>query len=110
VKGIVTCMLVLHGEQTLFLHDVLYVPNIHRTVLVLLKLGFNLYFHENDVNMSLKTSSYGIGYFLDGFIVLDVDYNTYNVCFSLFASYTNYENDVTFMAWKARSFKPTTNE
>ena len=34
---------------------------------------------------------------------IDVDYNTNNICFSLFAFCTNYVNDVTFMAWKARS-------
>jgi hypothetical protein len=69
-------------------------------VLVLLKLGFNLYFHENSVNLSLETSFYGNGYLLDVFIVLDVDYNTSNICFSLFTSSTNCENSVTL--WHAR--------
>jgi hypothetical protein len=69
-------------------------------VLVLLKLGFNLYFHENSVNLSLETSFYSNGYLLDVFIVLDVDYNTSNVCFFLFTSSTNCENSVTL--WHAR--------
>lgn len=48
-------------------------------VLVLLKLGFDLYFHENSVNLLLEISFYGNGYLLDGFIALDIDYNTSNV-------------------------------
>ena len=48
VKGKGTCKLVLHGGQTLLLHDVLYASNIHRNlifVLVLLKFDFNWYFY-----------------------------------------------------------------
>jgi hypothetical protein len=44
-------------------------------MLVLLKLRFNKYFHENRVNLYLKTSLFGDGHFLNGFIVLNVDYN-----------------------------------
>jgi hypothetical protein len=59
-------------------------------MLVLLKLRFNKYFHENRVNLYLKTSLFGDGHFLNGFIVLNVDYNISNVSFSLFTYSSHY--------------------
>ena len=67
----------MRGGCTLFLHDVLFAPKIRRnlvSVLVLVRLVFSVNFHKNGVDLCLGTSYYGSGYFLDGFIVLDVDY------------------------------------
>ncbi|KAF8031044.1 hypothetical protein BT93_D0278 [Corymbia citriodora subsp. variegata] len=53
VKGIGTCQLNMRGGRTLFLHDVLYAPKIRRnlvSVLVLVKFGFNLNFHNSGVD------------------------------------------------------------
>ncbi len=56
VKGIGTCRLVMRDGRTLLLHDVLYAPNIRRnlvSVLVLMKMGFQLFFSDNFVKLSL---------------------------------------------------------
>jgi hypothetical protein len=77
----------------LFPHDVQYALKRHHILfymLVLLKLRFNKYFHENRVNLYLKTSLFGDGHFLNGFIVLNVDYNISNVSFSLFTYSSHY--------------------
>lgn len=76
VKGIGTCKLVLHEGRTLYLHDVLYAPDIRRnllSVLVLMKLGFNLFFMDDNVRLCLGTTVYGFGYVLNGFIVMNVE-------------------------------------
>ena len=62
--------------HTLFLHDVLYAPDIRRNLvfmLVLLSLGFNLNFHDSVMELYLGTTYYGSGFILDGFMVLDID-------------------------------------
>ena len=67
----------MHDGKTLLLHDVLFAPQIRRnlvSVLVLVNLGFQLNFHELGVDLNLDTTHYGTGYFLDGFIVLNVEY------------------------------------
>ena len=64
VKGIGTCKLELCRGHTLFLHDVLYVPDIRWNlvfVLVLLGLGFNLNFHDSIMKLYLGTTYYGSG-------------------------------------------------
>ena len=93
----------MRGGRTLFLHDILYAPEIRRnlvSVLMLVKLGFNLNFHNSGVDLYLNTNYYGCRYFLDGFIVLNVNCGDVNVCYSLFASSNSYENDVNM--WHAR--------
>ena len=76
VKGIGTCKLELRRGCTLFLHDVLYAPNIQWNlvfVLVLLSLGFNLNFHDLVMELDLGTTYYGSGFVLNGFMVLNID-------------------------------------
>ena len=75
MNGIVKCKLVLRSGQILFLHDVLFAPDIPHnlvSVLVLLKLNFELRFHGQGVDLFLGQEYYGCGSFLNGFIVLDV--------------------------------------
>ena len=48
VKGIGTCKLVMKSGQTLSLHDMLFAPDIRKnlvSILVLIKLDFELLFH-----------------------------------------------------------------
>ena len=70
IQGIDTCKLVLRGGRTLLLHDVLYALQICRNlilVLVMLRLGFNMYLAKNNIELSLGTTHYGSGYVLNGF-------------------------------------------
>ena len=74
VLGIGTCKLDLWEGRTLYLHDVLYAPEVRRnlvSVLVLLELGFNIIFENGCVKILLDNVYYGSGYLLDGFMVLD---------------------------------------
>ena len=92
VQGIGTSKLVLRGGRTLLLHDVLYAPQICRNlipVLVLLKLGFNMYLAKNNIELSLGTTHYGSGYVLNGFIVMDTDYYECNLSYSMITSSHN---------------------
>ena len=62
--------------RTLFLHDVLYAPDIRRnlvSMLVLLNLGFNLNFHDSVMDLYLGSTYYGSGFILNGFMVLNID-------------------------------------
>ena len=96
IRSIGTCQLLMRGGCTLFLHDVLFASEIRRnlvSVLVLVRFGFNVNFHNNDVDLSLGTSYYGSGNFF-GFTVVDVNYCKINVSYSLFTSSDSYENDV----------------
>ena len=74
VLGIDTCKLELQGGHTLYLHDVLYAPEVRRnlvSVLVLLELGFSIMFENGCVKILLDNVYYGSGYLLNGFMVLD---------------------------------------
>lgn len=65
----------MRGDQTLFLHDVLFTPIIHQNLIsvrILIKLGFNFFLHEHGLDMYLGKIKYGTGYFYDRFFVLDV--------------------------------------
>ena len=76
VKGIGMCKLELRRGCTLFLHDVLYAPDIQWnlvSMLVLLVLGFILNFHDSVMELYLGTTYYGSGFVLNGFMVLDID-------------------------------------
>ena len=55
VKGIGTYKLDLQGGRVLYLHDVLYAPKIRWnlvSVLLILRLGYNLYFNDNYVRVA----------------------------------------------------------
>ena len=55
----------------------LFAPDINWnlvSVLVLIKLDFELRFHGQGVDLFLEQQYYGYGYFFDGFIVLDVEH------------------------------------
>ena len=74
VLGIDTCILVMRRSRTLYLHDVLYAPEVQRnliSVIVLLQLGFKIVFEKYCVKVLLDKICYEFGFMLDGFIVLD---------------------------------------
>ena len=68
--------------------------------MVLLEHGFNVNFHSTGVDFYLGGNYYGRGYFLDRFVVMDVDNEYSNVSFSLFASSNTSKVDVN--VWHAR--------
>ena len=81
----------------------LFAPYIRRnlvSVLVLINYDFELCFHRQGVDLFLEQKFYGSGYFLYGFIVLDIEQGLSNECFSYITSVVNYENDVE--VWHAR--------
>lgn len=93
----------MRDRCTLFLHNVLYALQIRWnlvSVLVLIKLVFNFNFHNNGVDLYLGTSYYGCRYFLNSFIIHNVDYGSFNVGYSLFVYSNSYDNDVNI--WHAR--------
>jgi len=105
VKGIGTWKLVLHGEQDLIQHDVLFAPEIRQniiTVLVLLRLGFDWHFHDTEARLFWETTYLSSDFVRDGLILMDLDVGSFNsnASFFLFASSRNYENDVNI--WHAR--------
>ena len=86
----------MRSGQTLFVNDVLFAFDIRRNlvfVLVLLKFDFQLRFHGQDVDLFLGQDYYGCGYFLNGFIVLDVEHDESNVYFFYFTQVVNYKNN-----------------
>ena len=67
--GIGTCKLLMRKGHTLYLHDVLYAPEVHRnlvSVVVLVKFGFKIVFEQDCVKVLLDNIVYGYG-----FMVLD---------------------------------------
>lgn len=75
------------GGRSLYLHEVLYALDIQWnvvSVLILLKLGYNLNFFRNYVKIIMVL--YLFGFLLNGFMVLDTFYydDVNNISFSLF--------------------------
>ena len=72
------------------------------TDLVLLKLGCNLYFEDNYVRIADKTTVYGYGHIMNGFMVLDSQCSNYNniVSFSYLTESSN--NNFDLCLWHAR--------
>ena len=63
--GIGTCKLIMRKGCTLYLHDVLYAPKVHRnlvSVVVLVKLGFKIVFEQDCVNVLLDIVVYRYGF------------------------------------------------
>ena len=59
VKGVGTCKLVLDNDRTLFLHDVLFAPDIRRniiSVVVLMGLGYLWRFYDSVVDLYFNDS------------------------------------------------------
>ena len=104
VKGIGTCKLVLYRGQVLYLHDVLFAPDIRRNLIsipVLFKLGYVLNFYSDCIDIYLDSVRIGTGYLLDSFVVLNTEMNGYyddNGCFSIIASSDN----ANVNTWHAR--------
>ncbi|KAK9200885.1 hypothetical protein WN944_016084 [Citrus x changshan-huyou] len=74
-KGIGTCKLQLHGGQMLYLHDVLYAPEIRRNlvfVTVLLNMGYHVIFRDVCMQLVFNKTLVGTGYLLNGFMILNV--------------------------------------
>ena len=107
VKGISTCKLDLSTGRTLFLHDVLHASEIRQnlvSIIVLLSLGFKLYFHDSVLELYLGTTFIGSDFLLDGFMILDVKNDvlkgTDKSYYSLMTSSRNiYDETIT---WHAR--------
>ena len=71
------------------------------SVLVLLRLRYNLYFNDNYVRIADRTTFYSCGHVFTGFIVLDTHYNSNNnVCFSLLTESSN--DNIYTSLWHAR--------
>ena len=73
--GIGTCKLLMQKGHAIYLHDVLYEPEVRRTlvsIVVLVKLGFKIVFERDCVKVLLDNIVYGYGFLLDEFIVLDI--------------------------------------
>lgn len=105
VKGIGICKLNLRDGWTLFLYDVLYAPEIWQnliSIIVLLGLGFNLSFQGNGLDLYSEDLFYSVGYFLDGFIMLNFEQHDIfgNSCFCLHAFSSN--NVVVVIIWHTR--------
>ena len=59
--------------RTLYLHDVLYAPEVRQnfvSVVVLVKLGFKIVFEQDYVKVLLDNIVYGFGFLSDEFIIL----------------------------------------
>jgi hypothetical protein len=106
VLGIGACKLDLRGGRTLYLHDVLYAPEVRQnlvSILALLQLGFNIAFVGCCVKMHMDNIFYGSGFVLNGFMVL----NTVNVSINYDASIyvvqnSSTINDSNIITWHAR--------
>ena len=74
VLGISIFILLMWKGRALYLHDVLYAPEVHQnlvSVVVLVKLGFNIVFEQDCVKVLLDNIVYGYGFMSDKFVVLD---------------------------------------
>ena len=74
VLGIGTYKLIMRKGRTLYLHGVLYAPEVRRnlvSIVVLVKLGFKIVFEQDCVKVLLDNVVYGYGFLSYGFIVLD---------------------------------------
>ena len=106
VKGVGTCKLNLRGGRVLFLHDVLYAPEIRRnlvSVTCLLDLGYCINFYSRSVELKIDSVSIGYGFLTNGFMVLDVEPDVnYAIdgCFSNIALTS--DADITDEVWHAR--------
>ena len=72
--GIGTCKLLMRKGRTLYLHDVLFAPEVCWNlvfVVVLVKLGFKIEVKQDYVKVLLDNIVYGYGFMSDEFIVLD---------------------------------------
>ncbi|OMO79450.1 Zinc finger, CCHC-type, partial [Corchorus olitorius] len=77
VKGIGTCKLDMQA-QTLFLYDILHAPEVRRnlvSVTVLMSWGFSCIFCKYYAKLYLGTTYVGVGYFFNGFIVLNTSFD-----------------------------------
>ena len=104
VHGISTCKLLMRKGRTLYLHDVLFEPKVHRnlvSVVVFVKLGFKIVFEQDYVKVLLDNISYEYGFLSDGFIVLDTILinKTTSVFVTGNSSSSSFMNDVK---WHAR--------
>jgi transposase InsO family protein len=106
VLGIGTCKLDLRGGHTLYLHDVLYAPEVRRnlvSVLALLQLGFNIAFVGCCVKIHLDNIFYGSGFVLNGFMVLDiVNVSIDNDASIYVVQNSSTINDSNIITWHAR--------
>jgi hypothetical protein len=104
--GISTCKLDLRGGRTLYLHDVLYAPEVQRnlvSVLALLQLGFNITFVGCCVKIHLDNIFYGSGFVLNGFMVLDTVNVSINYNASIYVVQNSSTiNDSNIITWHAR--------
>ena len=96
------CKLDLCGGHTLFLHEILFSPEIRRnlvSIASLVGLGYILHFKRSGFFIKYGTVYYGCGHIIDGFSVLDVEHRIYN-CFSLTSSCNTSNDDLN--VWHAR--------
>ena len=110
---ICTCKLVLRGGRVFLLYYVLYTPEIRRnliSVLLQIRNGFCLNFHDTSIDLFLETNFYGSRCQDDCFIVLDLESNN-NVSFSLMTSFScTSDNDVNLWYSKFGTYWAINNE
>ena len=73
--GSVLASLELQGCHTLYLHNIIYDPEVRQnliSILVLLELGFCIMFDNGCVKVFLDNIYYGSRYLLNGFMVLNI--------------------------------------
>ncbi|KAJ4730414.1 Gag/pol protein [Rhynchospora pubera] len=102
VLGIGTCELVFNSGHKLLLHDVLYAPEIRRSlvsVCLLVKLGFCVVFVGTCVELYLNDCLIGNGYLKDNFMILDTI--NYSAAYDS-SSYVISDNDCDVKKWHAR--------
>ena len=84
-KRIGTCKLKLRDGRILYLHDVLYALDTQQnlvSVIVLLRMRYQLYFYSISLKIVLNSTLVATGHLLNGFIVLNTNYNnSNNSCF-----------------------------
>ena len=106
VFGIGICKLELQEGRTLYLHDVLYAPEVRRnliSVLILLELDFRIMFENGCVKILLDNVYYDFGYLLNGFMVLDtVNVFINNDTFIYVVGNFSVSNDSDSVIWHAR--------
>ncbi|KAJ4744662.1 Gag-Pol polyprotein [Rhynchospora pubera] len=105
VHGIGTCELMFRNGHKLVLHDVLYMPDVRRSlvsVLVLVKTGLRVVFLNNCVELYKNSILLGNGFFENNFMILDTIDGCSSFSYDVFSSnVSSYVND-NMLIWHAR--------
>ena len=87
----------------MYLHDVLYDPEIWQklfSIISMIGLGFSFQFKSGHLSIYLDNTFYGNGFILNDFMVLDLDTSSFNASNSI--SYVASNCDDNSARWHAR--------